>query len=94
MDASRIFPDLLPVVNTPVFFHAVGDMPHAANKKTPVSGSLSDGHLPITHHALMIPLRIAYLTSSERECRFNFRMMFSRWRSTVFGLMTSDSAIS
>jgi hypothetical protein len=29
-------------------------------------------------YALMIPLRIAYLTNSDLECRFNFFMIFSR----------------
>ena len=43
--------------------------------------------------ALMIPLRIAYRTSSALECMLSFRMMFSRWRSTVFGLITSSLAI-
>ena len=40
---------------------------------------LSTDHcLLLTLYALIIPLRIAYLTNSERECRFNFRIMFSR----------------
>lgn len=39
--------------------------------------------LPITNYqlptyALMIPFRIAYRTNSERECRFNLCMIFSR----------------
>lgn len=29
-------------------------------------------------YALIIPFRIAYLTNSARECRFNLRMIFSR----------------
>ncbi len=45
-------------------------------------------------YGLMIPLRIAYFTSSVRECRLSLRIRFSRWRATVFGLMERTSAIS
>ena len=32
----------------------------------------------LPNYALMIPFRIAYRTNSERECRFNLCMIFSR----------------
>lgn len=41
----------------------------------PINRGLFGSHLL---QGLMIPLRMAYLTSSVRECRFNLRMMFSR----------------
>lgn len=34
--------------------------------------------IKLLNYALIIPFRIAYLTNSARECRFNLCMIFSR----------------
>ena len=46
------------------------------------------------YYGVMMPLRMAYLTSSLRLGKFNLRIMFSRWRATERLLMTNSSAIS
>lgn len=43
----------------------------------------------LEYYALMIPLRIAYRTSSARECKLSLRIIFSRCLATVLGLITS-----
>lgn len=51
-----------------------GFTPHRKQKDPPKEGLLSHNLI----YALIIPLRMAYRTNSDRECRLNFRMMFSR----------------
>lgn len=84
MKDSRIFPGRNLLIPSQAFPLLMGDSPHVLKQNGAcfLAGAVLFNWCNLRDlwmgYALIIPLRIAYLTNSERECKFNFRMIFSR----------------